>query len=829
VFTRPAFRGAQISFRPLNLERFSMCCRVAYSLCFAVLTFLLLSISPYGVAQSAQMHEHSRSGVPRVVKFSGVLRDATGLLLNGTQSVSFAVYADATGGTSLWEEIQNVQFANGRYTVLLGVTTTEGMPPELFAADESRWLGVRSLAVGEQEQSRVFLTSVPYAIRAADADSLGGLPSSAYARVDPVLSTNASVAANGSPTAPSASGDGASSSTWNLVRSGRPLTVTTSGGTANYVPLFSAASSISNSDIRDIAGVVTVPALETARFNGIIFVDGERYTTLARALAACPASGCTIDMRGNSSSSALALGTFDPGTAAVTLLLGPYRYTARQITLRTNLQIIGYGSGTVSGGHGTQIISSSSTNEPLFVIPQAHTTPAQFVLLRNFEILGAAGNTSQDGFFLDASEFFDSGLRYSVFDQLKITGFKGVPLHLRGAGNNYSDLNEWDQFRELTVYRTSGGGNDITIEGANGQIEFIGGQYDGVFQGDGTNIYVGTYAGGSAVPLDISFHKVTSQLANVGVNINGCRMCDFQMHHEAINGVYLLSHTGTDVVGDQIVIENTQFDNGSGINGGNGYLVKVATTLANVVFQHNAIAGIPDQVIQGTNGMSFSASDNMFDGLPTNVYASFGVAYQTAPAATLGIGRAHLVRLNASATCISTLQSALGPGELLTFRALGDVCFSSGGNIELGSYSLSLKLALGQTATFIRNDADVNFTLIGTSAAPVVGTSLPVSATAPKISAGFGASASIAAHGTAAFTVNVGPSPSSSGVISLPTAATGWNCFAFDVTSPTTGGGYYVKQTSGSTTSATLTGYNTSGSPTAWTANDILRVSCLAF
>ena len=521
----------------------------------------------------------------------------------------------------------------------------------------------------------------------------------------------------------------------------------------------------------------------------------------------------------------------------MTLLLGPYSYTATQITLRANLQIIGYGSGTVSGGQGTQVTSNSSTNQPLFVIPQADHAPAQFVRLRNFELFGAAGNTTQDCFFLDASALHDAGLRYSVFDQLQISGFKGVALHFRGTPNTFSGLNEWDQFRQLIVYRPSGGGSDITIEGANGQIEFLGGQYDGTSQGDGTNIYVGTYSGGLAVPLDISFHKVTSQLANVGVNVNGCRMCHFQMHHEAINGVYLLTHTGTDASGDMVVIENTQFDNRSGVNGGNGFLVNVTTSQANVVFEHNVIAGIPDHVIQGTNTMAFSASDNMFNTLPANVYASYGVAYQVNPAAVLGIGRAHLVRLNPSATCISTLQSALGPGELVTFRALGNVCFSSGGNMEFGSYSLPLNLTLGQTATFIRNDSDVNFTLIGTSIAPGTGTNVaPVAvpnslraSAAPTISSGFGTAASIVANGTAAFMVNVGKNPASSGVITLPAAATGWNCFAFDATNPTKGGGYYVKQTAGSTTSATLTGHNASGSPAVWAANDILRVSCFPF
>src|SRR5262249_7870697 len=152
---------------------------------------------------------------------------------------------------------------------------------------------------------------------------------------------------------------------------------------------------------------------------------------------------------------------------------------------------------------------------------------------------------------------------------------------------------------------------------------------------------------------------------------------------------------------------------------------------------------------------------------------------------------------------IATLQSALGPGEIVTFRALGDVCFNSGGNMEFGSYSLPLNLALGQTATFLRNDADINFTLIGTSIAArtstkVIAAAVPTaleSSAVPTISFGFGTAASVVGTGTTAFMVNVGTKPTASGIIGLPKAGTGWNCFAFDLTSPTTGGGYFVKQT----------------------------------
>jgi hypothetical protein len=42
----------------------------------------------------------------------------------------------------------------------------------LFATGESRWLGVQVQVPGEIEQPRVLLVSVPYALKAADAETL---------------------------------------------------------------------------------------------------------------------------------------------------------------------------------------------------------------------------------------------------------------------------------------------------------------------------------------------------------------------------------------------------------------------------------------------------------------------------------------------------------------------------------------------------------------------------------------------------------------------------------------------------------------------------------
>ena len=124
--------------------------------------------------------------VPRLVNFSGRATDAQGRVISGTAGISFAVYKDQFDGAPLWIETQNVQVdTRGNYTVQLGDTKPEGLPLELFTSGEARWLGVR--INGGEEQPRVLLLSVPYALKAADAQTLGGLPASAFALAVPAL------------------------------------------------------------------------------------------------------------------------------------------------------------------------------------------------------------------------------------------------------------------------------------------------------------------------------------------------------------------------------------------------------------------------------------------------------------------------------------------------------------------------------------------------------------------------------------------------------------------------------------------------------------------
>lgn len=128
------------------------------------------------------------AAVPRLVKFAGVLKDSSGEPMHGTLSVTFALYESEDDAVPLWQEMQELQVdEQGHYSVLLGATQSGGLPLEAFAGEQARWLGVQ--AAGQAEGPRVLLVSVPYALRAEEAEQLGGKPASDYVLASDLLDT----------------------------------------------------------------------------------------------------------------------------------------------------------------------------------------------------------------------------------------------------------------------------------------------------------------------------------------------------------------------------------------------------------------------------------------------------------------------------------------------------------------------------------------------------------------------------------------------------------------------------------------------------------------
>jgi hypothetical protein len=220
-----------------------------------------VTTSVWTTAQDSAVNSSTSAAavVPNLINYSGVLADLNGKPLSGIQGVTFLLYSDEDGGNPLWMETQNVTASkNGQYTVTLGSTTAQGLPSDLFANGEARWLGVQ--VVGQTEQARVLLVSVPYSMKAGDAQTLGGLPASAFMLANQTSGTSAAAATS---TKASAASTKSSPPPANPAVTGK--------GTVDYIPMWDTTSDIVDSLIFQKSseiGIGTTAPAATLDVNG---------------------------------------------------------------------------------------------------------------------------------------------------------------------------------------------------------------------------------------------------------------------------------------------------------------------------------------------------------------------------------------------------------------------------------------------------------------------------------------------------------------------------------------------------------------------------------
>ncbi len=367
----------------------------------------------------------------------------------------------------------------------------------------------------------------------------------------------------------------------------------------------------------------------------------------------------------------------------------------KQITLQRDLKIIGMGSGIT-------FLQSVNGNNPVIVSPQAAFNPATNVLLSGFRLIGSAGNTSEDAMLWDSSGFIASGVWYSELRDIAIIGFVGNGIHLRGTSADYTGMTQFVQFNRVVVWRSKGGANGLRVEGAAYELSFNDCQIDGTAPGDGTNIFLGAIVNNPyAVPTNISFSRLTTQLAATAVQVDGAWAISFYSpHHEFVWGVYSVTgDTGAALRG--LTISDAGFQE-SGTNNGNGYLLKVTSlTVSGIRFIHNHIMGPADSVVVSPAGAGIVYQDNEFFG-GTDLPGTHGITSRLSPEASINIGGAHSVALTTSTTTIKTIQSSLGAGEMVTFFTInGPVTFGGGGNIKLMGSAL---LTFNGSITFAITD-----------------------------------------------------------------------------------------------------------------------------
>ena len=257
----------------------------------AFVATLVVGVIVSAAAQQARLGETSPA-VPPFLNYSGVLTDGNGKPLTGTVGVTFLLYNEEQGGSPLWLETQNVTpDRNGRYSVQLGSTRSTGLPADIFIAGEARWLAVQPQ--GQAEQPRVMLLSVPYAMKAGDAATVGGLPPSAFVLASP----------NGTSGASSGSGNNPGGNNNSPAIGG--------GGTQNFIPLWTDSSGDLGNSILYQSGTASV-GIGTTTPAATLDVNG---AVVSRGALQLPSTGTATAIQGfNSQPLDLQGSAFNSGT-----------------------------------------------------------------------------------------------------------------------------------------------------------------------------------------------------------------------------------------------------------------------------------------------------------------------------------------------------------------------------------------------------------------------------------------------------------------------------------------------------------------------------------
>src|SRR5580658_4923346 len=295
---------------------------------------LVLSLTSLTVAQTSTQ---TVSALPRLVRFSGTVKDLSATAVTGVVGITFALYSEQSGGAPLWLETQNATAdSTGHYTVLLGSTKPDGLPAELFTSEQARWVGVQ--VSGQAEQPRVLLVSAPYALKAGDAETVGGLPPSAFVLAAPPV---ASPTTSGYATTPA---------------DGPPAGSVTGSGTADYVPLWTSTSNIGNSVLfqsgtgsKAKVGINTITPATTLDVKGAATIRG---------LFSLPAAGTATATKGfDSQAEKLTASAFDKGTG--TAVTQNFQWQAEPVDNNTSTAS---GSLNLLFGQGTNKLAETGLN-----------------------------------------------------------------------------------------------------------------------------------------------------------------------------------------------------------------------------------------------------------------------------------------------------------------------------------------------------------------------------------------------------------------------------------------------------------------------------------
>jgi hypothetical protein len=419
--------------------------------CFVIVSFLCAVVYTTLAQTAAPNSNLASTQVPLLIKFSGVAKDESGKPVTGAVDITFSLYKDEQGGSPLWVEAQNVRpEETGHYTVMLGSASADGVPLSLFSSAEAHWISTQ--VSGQPEQPRVLLLSVPYALKAADAETLGGLPASAFMHAATGGAQGKAGATAASPAQP------------NLAPAG-----VTGKGIKNFVPLWTGATALGDSLIYQTGGNLGIgtknPQAEVdvvgAGVRGIqATVPG---TQAAISGIATATKGGTTGVYGQSS---------DPGGNAM---------LAVNEATTGGYGVIGVSGATSGSSYGVYGASASTTNFAAGVSGVENSKTGQ--------VFGVAGSTS-------STTTFAAGV--SGFEAAKTGAVSGVAGSTNSTTTGAAGVNGFEGATSGQVYGVTGGTTSTTngAAGVIGSDTAASGQVFGVF--GYTNSATGTGVAGNA-------------------------------------------------------------------------------------------------------------------------------------------------------------------------------------------------------------------------------------------------------------------------------------------------------------------------------------------
>ncbi|MDA8132692.1 MAG: hypothetical protein M0011_14405, partial [Elusimicrobia bacterium] len=284
------------------------------------------------------------AAAPSYINYQGRLVDANGNPLSGSYSITFNIYGVSSGGSAVWTEVQPaVTVDNGIFSAKLGSVTA--LPPSVFASD-TRYLGV-TIGSDAEMSPRVQLLSVPYAIYAASAASVG----SAGQTVD--ISTGVNVTGN-----VNASGNVIAAK---FVGDGSLLTGISAGGSSIILPIVSthiASGGITTLNISDLAITdAKINDMAASKLTGSYpALNGSAITSLTGANVSGNITGNAANITGSLAASQVASGALGSAVIASSIAVGAVQ----------DASIVGMSGSKVSGnitGNAANITGSLAASQ----------------------------------------------------------------------------------------------------------------------------------------------------------------------------------------------------------------------------------------------------------------------------------------------------------------------------------------------------------------------------------------------------------------------------------------------------------------------------------